>query len=399
MKVNAAEAASLAGGTSSNGHTSPLVEEMARRIMAKTGQPVFVTQGEQGILAVDASGTYSARGIEILDETDAVGAGDTVTAYIAAVIATGGGMQSAVDIANLAASVTVRKVRATGTATATELVDAARHPDFIYSPDLAADPTRAHWILNTGIELVVIPEPHLPFTHAIFDHDGTLSTLREGWEDIMEPTMMRAILGRSHGNVDQGTLRSVRRSVLDFIDRTTGIQTLVQMLGLVELVKRWDFVPASEILDEHGYKAIYNEELLKLVRQRRSLLASGQLQVEDFHIKGAISILSRLRNQGVALHLASGTDVGDVYDEAHALGFGDFFGERIHGAVGDVKIEAKRAVLERLIREEHLDGPRLVTFGDGPVEMRVTRSYGGVAVGVCSDERRRFGFNPGSEPG
>jgi hypothetical protein len=35
-----------------------------------------------------------------------------------------------------------------------------------------------------------------------------------------------------------------------------------------------------------------------------------------------------------------------------------------------------------------------VTFGDGPVEMRVTRRNGGIAVGVCSDERRRHGFNP-----
>ena len=36
---------------------------------------------------------------------------------------------------------------------------------------------------------------------------------------------------------------------------------------------------------------------------------------------------------------------------------------------------------------------QLLTFGDGPVEMRETRKRGGVAVGVCSDEVRRFGFN------
>ncbi|MGI8515580.1 MAG: PfkB family carbohydrate kinase [Acidimicrobiia bacterium] len=394
LKVNIAEATNLVAGTSARGPTPSGVEEIALHIMAQTGQAVFVTRGEQGIIAVDASGTYYALGIEILAETDPVGAGDTVTAALAAVLASGGDMQTAVDIANLAASITVRKVGATGTATQEELAAAAGHPDFIYAPELAADPTRARWAPNRDIELISTPPPHPPFTHAIFDHDGTLSTLREGWEDIMEPMMIRAILGESYGNVDPETVKEVRGSVADFIDRTTGVQTLKQMVGLVGLVKRWGFVSASATLDEHGYKAIYNEMLLDVVGQRRSKLASGQLAVEDFHIKGAISVLARLQEHGVELHLASGTDVGDVYDEAHALGFGAFFEDRIHGAVGNVKIEAKRAVLERLVRDEHLDGTRLVTFGDGPVEMRVTRAVGGLAVGVCSDERRRFGFNP-----
>ena len=37
--------------------------------------------------------------------------------------------------------------------------------------------------------------PRRRVTHAIFDNDGTISTLREGWETIMEPVMIRAILG------------------------------------------------------------------------------------------------------------------------------------------------------------------------------------------------------------
>ena len=35
----------------------------------------------------------------------------------------------------------------------------------------------------------------------------------------------------------------------------------------------------------------------------------------------------------------------------------------------------------------------VVTFGDGPVEIRQTRKRGGFAVGVASDEIRRFGMN------
>lgn len=210
----------------------------------------------------------------------------------------------------------------------------------------------------------------------------------------MAPMMMRAVLGRQYGEVEPATYQRVLASVNDFVDRTTGIQTLVQMQGLVGLVRRWGFVRAHEILDEFGYKAVYNQELMEVVGRRRSKLASGQLLPEDFHLKGAVPMLRYLQEQGVILHLASGTDVEDVVDEANALGFGEFFGERIHGAVGDVRIEAKRQVLERLMIDDGLAGHGLVTFGDGPVEMRVTRRSGGIAVGVCSDERRRHGFNP-----
>ena len=59
----------------------------------------------------------------------------------------------------------------------------------------------------------------------------------------------------------------MRREVDDLIDRTTGIQTLMQMKGLVELVVRRNFVPDAAVLDEHGYKAIYNDLLLERVRK------------------------------------------------------------------------------------------------------------------------------------
>jgi hypothetical protein len=44
------------------------------------------------------------------------------------------------------------------------------------------------------------------------------------------------------------------------------------------------------------------------------------------------------------------------------------------------------------IGRANLDG--LVMFGDGPVEIRETRRSHGLAIGVASDEVRRFGLNP-----
>jgi hypothetical protein len=43
--------------------------------------------------------------------------------------------------------------------------------------------------------------------------------------------------------------------------------------------------------------------------------------------------------------------------------------------------------------ENNLRGAELAVFGDGPVEIRECRRRDGIAVGVASDEIRRFDLN------
>ncbi|MCL5269613.1 MAG: HAD family hydrolase, partial [bacterium] len=179
----------------------------------------------------------------------------------------------------------------------------------------------------------------------------------------------------------------------------TGIQTLRQMQGLVALVRDFGYVPPGRVLDEHGYKRIYNDALMEMVQRRIDKLERGELAAADFHIKNAAALLAALRERGVHLYLASGTDQADVEREAAALGYAGLFDGGIFGAIGDVTHEAKRVVLDRLLREIGPGATReLVTFGDGPVELRETCKRGGLAVGVASDEVRRWGFNPAKRP-
>jgi len=271
---------------------------------------------------------------------------------------------------------------------------AAAGTDYVYDPDLADNPARANFLPGTEIEVIVPPRHGAKPAHVVFDFDGTLSTLREGWERVMEPMMVQAILGEQYSSVSTATFGGVRAAVAEFIDRTTGIQTLVQMQGLVGLVRQSGFVPEEEILDEHGYKALYNTEILGVVHRRLAKIEAGQLERQDFQMKNSVALLEALHQAGLRLYLASGTDVGDVAAEAEALGFAEYFEGRIYGSVGDVNVEAKRVVLDRIFRDNAIEPHLLVTFGDGPVEMRETRKRGGTAVGVCSDERRRFGVNP-----
>ncbi len=384
LKLNVAESLRRLGRPGPDALTDDQVIDLARLVAAQTGKPFFMTRGERGILAADDHGVYAALGVDVGGEVDPVGAGDTVVATIAAVLACGGPPAVAAYVANIAASVTVRKLRQTGTATAAEVAAAATGTDYVYSPELAEIPARARFYPGSEIEIILSPPAGARPAHIVFDFDGTLSTLRQGWEAIMEPVMVRAILGDAARSVGVEAFATVTAAAREFIDRTTGIQTLVQMQGLVRLVRQFGYVGEHDILDERGYKEVYNAELLEMVGGRLAKIRSGQLERTDFHMKNAVTLVETLRSRGMKLYLASGTDVEDVRAEAAALGFAEFFEGRIYGSVGDVNVEAKRVVLDRIFRDNAIAPEALVTIGDGPVEMRETRKRGGRRWGCAA---------------
>lgn len=394
-KLNAFEAATLVGKQHESADVIGLEDACAagRQLAEEWGLPVFVTRGDRGCLVADGGRLDIVPGLHIVEKTDPVGAGDSMLAGIAAALAAGRQPLEAATFGGFVAGVTVQKLHQTGTASPDEIRRIGASPDYVYLPEKADDPRAAAYWRGTEIEVVNAAHGH-PVTHAIFDHDGTISVLREGWEKIMEPTMARAILGPCFATADESTYHNVTARVRAFIDATTGIQTLIQMQGLVKLVAEFGFVPKAEILDEFGYKAIYNEALLDLVRGRLAKFERGELEVADFAVKGAVEFLRALHGAGVKLYMASGSDEDDVIAEAKALGYADLFEGRIYGAVGDVSKEAKKIVMDRILNDIGADQvSSMVAFGDGPVEIRESRKRGGLAVGIASDEVRRFGLN------
>ncbi len=418
-KTNDREAARLNGVQVGREDVVPLadVRKYAQNLYRQFNRPVFLTRGARGILAVDSGGVHEVPGLQLLKKLDPVGAGDTVTSALALCLGAGVPPAEAAEFANFAAAVTVQKLFQTGTANGEEILAVAKDPDFIYRPELAEDRRKARCVPETEIEICeeagwrleaggrrdlarsLQPtadslRPSL-IRHAVFDNDGTISTLRQGWEEIMAPVMMKAILGDRYQRADENLYQKVRRRVLDYIDQSTGVQTLIQMEALVGMVREFGLVPPEKVLDRFGYKKLYNDALMEMVSERIARLRSGRLDVTDFTVKGAVAFAQALRQRGVTLYLASGTDHADVVAESTALGFADLFNGGIYGATGDLDNCSKRMVLDRILAENRLSGPELAVFGDGPVELRECRKRGGRAIGVASDEIRRHGLNPG----
>jgi rfaE bifunctional protein kinase chain/domain len=395
MKINDHEAARLCGTVRAPEELVLREEALAaaQSLYTRFCKPVFVTRGSRGLIVVGGNGLSEIPGIQVLGQVDTVGAGDSALAGISLALAAGCEPVEAAQFGNFVAGVTIQKLNQTGTASPAEILEIGREQAYVYHPELAEDPRRARHIEGTEFEVIRDLPAGLSITHAIFDHDGTISTLRQGWHLVMEPMMVKAILGPRYQSADESLYRKVVDAVRKFIDDSTGIQTIVQMQGLVEMVRGFECVPESDILDAAGYKRIYNDALMLMVRQRIAKLNRRELSVEDFVLKNAVGLLEALHKAGVKLYLASGTDQQDVVDEAAALGYADLFQGGIHGSVGDVKVEAKRVVLDRILTEIGSGvGRTLVTFGDGPVEIRETHKRGGLTIGVASDEIRRYGL-------
>ncbi|MBU0715998.1 MAG: carbohydrate kinase [Verrucomicrobia bacterium] len=395
-KLNAHEAIKLCGTPRAPDELVMYAEarQAAETLFQRWQRPVFVTRGARGCMVMDTAGLREVPGLQILGRTDPVGAGDSMLAGIAVALAAGYDPFAAATLGNFVSGVTVQKLFQTGTAAPAEIMAIGTDPDYLYRIELAEDPRQAQYLDQTEIEIITaLPQPG-GFTHAIFDHDGTISTLRQGWEQIMEPMMMRAVLGDRFQHADETLYHKVVQRVREYIDKTTGIQTITQMEGLVAMVREFACVPSDQVRDAAGYKAIYNDHLMALVRERIAKLRRGELAVEDYTLKHAVAFLRVLYRAGLQLFLASGTDAQDVMDEAATLGYADLFEGRIYGAIGDAAREAKKFVLDRILNDigaEHAG--HLVTFGDGPVEIRETQKRGGYTVGIASDEVRRFGLN------
>lgn len=395
-KMNDTEAACLCGlnKTPDDAVLYSEVAACAEELYKRFKKPLFITCGQKGSLTISEKGISNISGLMIIGRVDTVGAGDSYLAGAASALAAGYDMEVATVIGTLVAGVTVQKLFQTGTATPEEIMAIGSDPDYVYAPELAEDIRHASYLPDTDIEIVNPWTEQLRVKYAIFDHDGTISTLREGWENIMAPMMVKAVLGKKYHQADEVLYQKVQARVNEYIDKTTGIQTLVQMNGLLDIIREFGCVPEEEMLDEFGYKKIYNDELLLMVKIREDKFRKGELSLEDFTVKNAVLFLQKLHDAGVKLYLASGTDEEDVKKEAQILGYAHLFEGRIYGAVGDVTKEAKKIVLDRILSSigESSFG-KLITFGDGPVEMRETRKREGISIGIASNELKRFGLN------
>jgi phosphoglycolate phosphatase-like HAD superfamily hydrolase len=224
------------------------------------------------------------------------------------------------------------------------------------------------------------------FRFAIFDFDGTISLIREGWQGIMIPYFTEELAScPGAAGIPRAALEEEAR---DFIYVNTGKQTIYQCIELAERVERL----GGRALDPLDYKAEYHRRLLERIRDRIAALETFPEKAPLFVVPGSFDILEAFKKRGIAMYLASGTDEIYVLQEARLLGVDGYFAG-IYGAQDNYKFFSKKMVIDRIIEEHSLKGEHLVGFGDGYVEIENVKGVGGFACGVATDEINRCGID------
>jgi phosphoglycolate phosphatase-like HAD superfamily hydrolase len=242
-----------------------------------------------------------------------------------------------------------------------------------------------NYLPKTRIEIIHSHLSHSKLQHALFDFDGTISLIREGWQQVMISMMVEVLLA-TPGAEDEVTLNQI---VTDFVTRLTGKQTIYQMIQLAKEVEQRNGRPKEPLV----YKHIYLNRLWERIKERVVGLKRNQITPSEMMVPGAVDMLTTLRQQNVTCYLASGTDETYVIEEAQALEVAAYFNGGIYGAQDDYKTFSKKMVINQILRQHQLSGPELVTFGDGYVEIENTAAVGGLAIGVASNEAERRGID------
>ncbi len=212
----------------------------------------------------------------------------------------------------------------------------------------------------------------------IFDFDGTLSLIRSGWMDVMVPMCVEQLAALDSGE-SEAKLAEV---VEEFVWRLTGKETIYQMMALAEAIRERGGSP----LEPLAYKRMYLDRLSQRIGNRLDDLRKGQAPPERYLVPGARQALEFLRDRGLQLYLASGTDDVNVKEEAALLDVDRYFEDRIFGAQDDLTRFSKALLVQEILSRAAFRAEELLVFGDGYVEIEEVKKAGGIAVGVATAE-------------
>jgi phosphoglycolate phosphatase len=233
-----------------------------------------------------------------------------------------------------------------------------------------------------------ILRPDLPrgrYKAVLFDFDGTLSLIREGWDRVMIPMMVEYLLRIGSGDSES----ELSILVEEFVMALNGRPAIFQMARLAEELRARGGVPDEPI----KYLGEYDERLLRVVDERTREIRDGRVPPARWAVPGSHSLLDNLRRRGLRLYLASGTQLRFVRPEADLLELTPYFGSEVNAPDGNDTTFSKRGVIDRILAENNIGGDELLSFGDGVVETQEVRQVGGTAVAVASD-LEPGGINP-----
>lgn len=125
LKSNITETARAAGKRlDALENTAACAEDCGRLLSRRTGRPVIITLGSEGMLLISGpeQAAVTIPAVQVDGPIDIVGAGDSVNAAVGAALCAGATLTEAGQIASLVASIVIQQIGVTGSATPQQVV-------------------------------------------------------------------------------------------------------------------------------------------------------------------------------------------------------------------------------------------------------------------------------------
>ncbi|MBN1350134.1 HAD hydrolase-like protein [candidate division KSB1 bacterium] len=221
--------------------------------------------------------------------------------------------------------------------------------------------------------------------YAVFDWDGTVSRLREGWQNLMLGIFMGVLC---QSGIKPEDMNATMETCMESIDALTGKPTYSQMVDLAQRVA----AHGAQSMPALNYKRAYITLLDRQVLNRLELLHQGRAQLADFLVPGSKDFLKLLYEKGIQIYVATGSDEAPVINELKELGIMQYC-VAVKGChdkkPGD---DPKFTVIKNLIQETNAKKGELFTCGDGFVEVELG-AQNGFAIGVNTKDDNYFKMN------
>src|SRR5438105_2956454 len=131
-----------------------------------------------------------------------------------------------------------------------------------------------------------------PFRAAVFDFDGTVSLVREGWAGLMADLGLDLLRER---DLLRGAGPELREHLEDQMLRLSGKPSIFQMRRLAELIAGRGGTPG----DPEAYLAEFLRRLFAVTAGRKADLAAGRVPPAAWAVPGTHALLDELRRRGV----------------------------------------------------------------------------------------------------
>src|SRR5437660_274552 len=132
---------------------------------------------------------------------------------------------------------------------------------------------------DSSIEIANPSAPRGRFRFALFDFDGTLSLIREGWQGVMVPFFVEELLSTPRHEAPE----EIESIVNEFVATLTGKQTIYQCFQLQEEICKRGGAP-KEALE---YKHEYLDRLWARIEDRVRGLKTGEINPDSLMLRGS----------------------------------------------------------------------------------------------------------------